>query len=493
MTSSHAALLQDAGPGANAELERKIASGTAWSFLGILIERLVAFGVFALVVRHLDAAEVGIVTLATVFIDLTLIVTNGSLPEAIVRHPAPTAESYDTAFWTTIGLGAAMTLGLGLLARPIAGFYGMPVLQRVLEVLSGAFLLTAFGAVHQARLTREFKFRALAARSVTATAVGGAVSVAMSIMGYGIWALVAQRLVTVAVSTVAMWLATAWLPGFRFRREEFRGLLAFGLRLTGSTLMLQLTSTITMLILGVAMDAAAVGYYRVAGRLYDMAHQFVIAPVTQVALAAFASVQTDDARFARLYARMTGVVSTLAIPAFFGMACLSGPLVRLVFGPHWGASAPVLAILCVGVLPLCVNIFVWPSVTARGAAGDALKFGCAQLGSSASFSLIAAPFGPAGVAVGNVLRGFVVLPYSLFLTGRHAHTGARALLAPLAAPTAAALVMAAGVLLMQRLLPLGTLGHLALGIPLGVALYGGVLFVLAPDRLREAVKTVRRR
>jgi O-antigen/teichoic acid export membrane protein len=484
-----------AGPGhAGRELDRKIASGTAWNFIGILAERLVAFGVFALVVRHLDASTVGIVTLATVFIDLTLILTHGGLPEALVRHPSPTSDTFDTAFWTNIGFGCAMTLGLAALAQPIAIIYATPMLATVLYVLSAAFILTALGTVHQARLTRGFHFRALAARSVAATAVGGAISVAMSLMGYGIWALVAQRLVTVAVSTVTLWLAARWLPGFGFRRKEFLSLTSFGIRLTGSTLLLQLTSTVTLLIIGYAMNNAAVGYYRVAGRLYDMVNQFVITPITQVALAAFASVQTDEARFARLYARMTGVVSLLAIPTFFGMAALAAPLVHLVFGPQWSMSAPILAILCLAALPVCINIFVWPALTAKGAATDVLKFGGVQLASSVLCSVIAAPFGPVAVAIGQVVRAYAVMPYSLFLTTRHAGTGAKALMMPLLLPTVAATLMAGGILVMRHFLPgAGVVESLGLGIPLGIALYGVVLMIVAPTRVRETIETMRRR
>ncbi|MGE0745898.1 MAG: lipopolysaccharide biosynthesis protein [Rhodospirillales bacterium] len=478
-------------PAAASGLERRIAAGTAWSFLGILSERLVAFVVFVLVVRNLSPAEVGIVTLAVVFIDLSLILTQGGMPEAIIRHEAPDETTFDTAFWTTVGLGAAMTAALCLAAGPIADFYATPALETVLYVLSAAFVTTALGAVHGARLTRAFRFRAVAARSMTATLVGGAAAVALSVAGYGLWALVVQRLATVALSTVFVWVAARWTPRLRFDRRQFGALAQLGVRLSMTTVVLQLTSSLTLLIIGAVMSNAVVGYYRVASRLFDVVVQFAVGPVSQVALASFAAVQSDPARLTALYARLTGAVSMISVAGFLALAALAEPLVRLTFGAEWTPSAPLLSIMCLVALPLCVNQFVHPLLTARGRGGDVLRFGLLQLSLSAAFTAVAAPFGAAAVAAAYAARGYAVLPYALRLTARHGGMTAAALLGRAAAPAAAAALMAAALFAAQRYVfpAYGPVGKLLACIPLGIAVYAVGILVLARPRLRELRET----
>ncbi len=477
-----------------AGLERKIASGAAWAFLAVLAERLVAFAVFVLVVRHLAPSDVGVVTLAGVFVDLTLILTQGGLPEAIVRHPSPRPETFNTAFWVNIAIATAMTTGLCLLSVPIAAIYAAPVLVPVLCVLSGSFLLTALGAVHQARLNRGLRFRALSARSMAATLIGGGAALALSESGHGIWALVAQRLVALAVSTISLWMATRWVPGISIDRTEMRALLGFGAKLSVGNLLLQLTSSVSLLIIGAAMSSAAVGYYRVAYRLYDVVNQFLVSPLSQVALAGLSAVQTDRLRFTTLYARMTSMVSVVAIAAFFGLAVLAAPAIRVIFGVDWAASAPILSILCLLGVPVCVNVFVWPALVARGAAGEVFRFSVVQLVTSVAFSLVAAPFGAAAVAIAQVVRAFSVLPYALLLTSRHVGIDARVVLQRLLPPTLAAICMAGSLYLLNRGIPNGSsaMRILLVNIPIGIVLYSGFMMIFAKRQLREVFRMLRR-
>jgi hypothetical protein len=68
------------------------------------------------------------------------------------------------------------------------------------------------------------------------------------------------------------------------------------------------------------------------------------------------------------------------------------------------------------------------------------------------------------------------------------------LLKAIAPPLAAALVMAAGVALaLAALPPMLPLATLALMVVLGVALYGGALQLIAPERIAEALRFARTR
>jgi hypothetical protein len=68
------------------------------------------------------------------------------------------------------------------------------------------------------------------------------------------------------------------------------------------------------------------------------------------------------------------------------------------------------------------------------------------------------------------------------------------LLVAIAPPLAAALVMAAGVALALAMLPpILPIAALALMVMLGVALYGGALQLIAPERIAEALRFARTR
>src|SRR5262249_7260088 len=155
--------------------------------------------------------------------------------------------------------------------------------------------------------------------------------------------------------------------------------------------------------------------YRVAGRVFDVVNQLVIAPVSQVALAAFATVQSHRESMGELYSRMVGAAALIGVATFFGLAALADPIITIIFGPVWAPSAPLLRIMCLLGLPLCISVFLWPALTALGRGDEALRFGILQLSVSTLFSALAAPFGAAAVAGAYVARGFAIAPYVLMV------------------------------------------------------------------------------
>ena len=111
------------------------------------------------VARFLTPREVGLVAMAIVFANLSLVITDAGFAAALVQEELSEADA-STAFWASAAIGVGMTaLGIGL-SWPIANLYGEPDVQVFLAVISGAILLSSLGIVQGALLTREIASRA---------------------------------------------------------------------------------------------------------------------------------------------------------------------------------------------------------------------------------------------------------------------------------------------------------------------------------------------
>lgn len=110
----------------------------------------------------------------------------------------------------------------------------------------------------------------------------------------------------------------------------------------------------------------------------------------------------------------------------------------------------------------------------------------------ASF-FIGSHFGIEGFAWGWLGGMGVLCSATVLLSGRIVGLTLSGLARAIAPPLTAALVMAAGVALVEALLPDGLppIGVLAVAVPLGMALYLGLLRLIAPDRLAEALRFAR--
>ncbi len=189
------------------------------------------------------------------------------------------------------------------------------------------------------------------------------------------------------------------------------------------------------------------------------------------------------------------LVMLVALPAYAGMAAVAHPLVAVLLGDKWGGVAPLLPILAIAMSMMTLQILFAPATNARGVPGVALKN--AIMGSvimPAAF-LIGSLWGLDGFAWGWVGGMAVLTSATVILSGRVVGLRMSALCRAIAPPLVASLVMAALVALTLMHLPadLPPLATLAIVATLGVALYAGLLNLIAPSRLKEALEFARNR
>lgn len=459
----------------------------AWVAVGNYANIVISFLIFVVLARLLSPVEFGIVAVASVFLDVLLVVARGGLPDAIVQKRDLTEEFADTAFWVSTGSGIFCCLVLFAMSTPIALIFKMPELTDVLKVLSFVFVIGALGAIHEGRLQREFGFKSLSVRGLVANLLSGALALWFAFHGYGVWSLVIQRVASSLAMLVVTWIAFPWRPRFRFNREAAGEQVKFGSKVFGTTLLLTLNNRIHELIAALFLSTADVGYLRMAWRCIDLAAQFSVIPLTAVALPTYSRLQHDPARLEQSYLHFITISSTLTYPALLGMAAVAPTLLPVVFGEQWGGAVPVLQILCLLAPPFVTNSFMWPLLVAVNKTWYGLMFTILQFVLGSALSFLTAPFGVIFIAISHVLRAFAVWPIGLRIMEKHGGVSARRTLLAVGMPFASALLMALCVLLLQRILPVGLPrgANLTISIVCGCALYLGFTAILAPDILRQ--------
>jgi O-antigen/teichoic acid export membrane protein len=155
-----------------------------------------------------------------------------------------------------------------------------------------------------------------------------------------------------------------WTPRFGdFRTVRAAGLLkaAVPFALVGALQMAY--SRFDSVLLKSLAGNAQVGYYGASAALLSyvqqMAHLFALAllPVMSATLRA--------ADFMRVFLRSVKAVLFAAFPVSVGGALLAGPIVRLLFGESFAASAPVLSVLLLSVVPFYLTVLVMNVLAVR--------------------------------------------------------------------------------------------------------------------------------
>ncbi|WP_223176270.1 lipopolysaccharide biosynthesis protein [Sphingobium xenophagum] len=473
---------------------KQITSSVGWSSLQIIVEQASLFLVFVILARLLDPTTFGIVAVAVIVSELGKVIASNGLATAVIQTCDLDEAAADTAFWTNFAVAILIGVVMIGMAIIVGGPWQQVQLANALAALAPVPFITSLGAIHAARNIRGFGYRALALRTLAANVIAGFVAILLAIGGYGIWALVAQRLIAESVLTIASWMIYPWMPRARFQPRSYHTLLTTGWHVTLTNLVFQLGSRVNEIVLTFALSYTAVGVIRIGFRLMDLTTQFAVRPFSSVALPALARVAHDRPRMAHQFHQIQMMSALVLTPAMVGLGLVADPLIPLVFGPQWTGVIPVTQVLSLMALPICLNQFATPVLTAVGRADVGFRIAIVQLLLGLFFCIIAAPYGATWVAIAYVTRAYITLPWVAFNLLRFAGVRPAVALRSVAPAVACSALMAIMVIPIDYWLlrDLAPVLRTAAKVAIGGGIFTLAALIFAGPKLKNAIQQLRR-
>ena len=475
-------------------LGHRVGTGAAWITLEMISVQVVSVIVFAVLAHFVGPRQFGLISISFVLIYASRWILFENIGNAVARKEHPTDLEFTTAFWMTLGVSVAGFAALELATLFVEDLFHAPGLSEVLRAMGVILVVMGLSRTHECWLKRHFHFQSLAVRSAIAAVVGGVAGIGGALMGWGVWALVAQQVVMALTAVICLWLASPWRPGLVFSRSAAREIALFARDMAGNSALNTFNESCDTLLVALFFGPESVGLYSTGKRLKLALHLVAAAPINGVAMPALAEVQGSDARLRQVLLTATALVFGIGTPIFLGTSAISRDAITLLFGERWAGSAPVLSLLAVGglfsiSLTYSNTVFaiknrqIW-SVGIGGVytlLSLAFFWGLKLIGSK----MIAAPF---------VLPFIVTFPVSIALMLRITGLGFadwfRMALPSLAAGT----LMWGGVAFLSPFGPgVPILMRLAGNIALGGLVYGGAFWLLGRRIVLDIVGTLRRR
>lgn len=326
-----------------------------WSVVDNLAQQALSFVIFALLARLLSPAEFGLLAIAHLVVQFVRMAVLDALAMPVLRGAAGDAQGLNPFDWlfslcalTSLLLAALMAL----LAAPVARGYGTPGLQPVLLGMSLVIVLYGLVRAHEARLLREGNFRLLAIRSMVSVGAGGLVALLLARQGAGAMALVGQQittgLVALGIAVAAEW--RVWRPRWLWSNALLRQHRAEMGRVGLSALLGYGKNNIDVAIVSLLLGSYSTGLYNLAKRVLSSVFLVIGASLGRVGVTRFVLEQDQPERLRQAYLQLLGLSLLLMLPVYTLTAQLAGPLVRLVFGPQWLASAALFGWLALAYL-----------------------------------------------------------------------------------------------------------------------------------------------
>lgn len=337
-------------------LEHKVVSGVVWSFAEKFLTMLVQMVVSIIVARRLMPEDFGVMAILTFFTSVALTIVDSGFSQTLIRKKEPSESDYRSVFAFNVVVALVLYFVLWALAAPIARFYGHSVISDVAPVLFLLLPINSLCVVQTVMFTREFRFKLLSNIVFAASLISGVVAVAMAVVGCGIWALVAQRLLQMGIKAIAFWWVRRWRVKGGVSLSALREMAPFSLRLLATDLIASIYNNVAQLFVGKMYSTTSLGYYSQAQKLKDLAVISTVQSVQGVTYPALSKLAADERKFADGYERIVRLLSFVLFPIMLGLVAVASDMFDVLLGERWMPTVPYFRIFALSgmVYPLAM-------------------------------------------------------------------------------------------------------------------------------------------
>lgn len=469
-----------------------IRRGVMWLFVGNTGAQIIGFLFGIILARILAPEDFGMLLTIQVFTGLVGFVAGGGMGQALVRAKDATVRDYHVVFTLQLVIGMVIYLLFYISAPTFAQWYERPLYEDLLRVSALSFLLRPFVNLPSNILHREMRFKERSLVGVLNLLISNTVAITMGMMGYGVWSLTVSGLAASFISIFVLCKLAAWAPRIDGDWRRARELANYGLLVSANDIVYYLRQQTTIFILSRAATASAVGLYNKADSLVMLPKRFVAGSVYEVLFRALARARDDLDLSRYLYFRSITLVAAYAFPLFIGLGFLAEPFVVTLYGEKWRAAAAPISVLVLASPFMILENLAGAVLAARDQLARELIAQIIVVLITAGAVTLSLDLGLVGVAMSVAIATIYASLHLHWLASKSLGTPMMAALKAFRAPLLLNAPMAAGLALMNWLLPPALdragLSYLVTMTVCGAALYASVFFFAPITALEPEVK-----
>jgi O-antigen/teichoic acid export membrane protein/peptidoglycan/xylan/chitin deacetylase (PgdA/CDA1 family) len=336
------------------------------SFIAQYVELLIHFLGVLVLARLLSPSETGTYSVAAVLMTVMHMFRDFGVVHYIIQERELTREKIASTMGVTLMLALAAAAVLAAGSSFAATFYDNPAIRDILLVMSLSFAISPFGSLLIGIFRRNVDFKAILYIRTVSALCHVAVALTLAFRGYGAislaWANFAGVLSYGIMANLLRPKNLPWLPRF----NNVRSILTFGgISSLGNAANTAGTS-IPDLVVGKLMSMSAVGYFSRATGLVLLFTRLISGALQPLVLPFFSQIRRDDKPLGAPYLQVVEQITVLAWPFFAVLGLLAYPVIHVLYGYQWDASAPLVPVLCLAGAISSLTMFATHAMVADG-------------------------------------------------------------------------------------------------------------------------------
>jgi len=342
-----------------------------------------------------DYGLIGMVVIVTNFVGMFQYL---GLSTATMRWSELNHQQVSTLFWVNVGMSGVIMLLTIASAPLLAWFYKEPRLIGITIGYAISILLTGLYIQHEAILSRQMRFTAIAIVEIAAHAIGFGLAIVAASQGARYWSLVINQLAMTLVTVIGVWTVCRWRPSLPVRRSGVRTMLSYGGNLTGYNVMTYLARNLDNALIGKFWGGYQLGLYSRAYQMLLTPMQQINAPLVAVAVPALSRLTDTPDRYRAAYLKILENIAMVTMPAVAFMIATSDWLVVFLLGVQWRESGRIFMLLGIAAIVQPISRTALWLFTTQGRSREMFKWGVIGAVIAIVSILVGLPWGAMGVA-----------------------------------------------------------------------------------------------
>lgn len=323
----------------------KLVHGIKWSAIERVFTQFIQLVIMIIMARILGPKAYGLVGMLSIFIAISQTLVDSGFSSALIRKKKVLERDYSTVFVCNFVISLFAYIILFICSRRISLFFNETELELIVKALGLVIVINSLTVVHKTRMTILMDFKTQSKISILSVLVSGVISIALALLGFGVWALVINALLNSLIGCFLYYIFSNWKPKINFSMRSFRCLFSFGSNLLIASLLNTTFDNIYQFAIGKYYSVMQVGYFSQAKTLTTVPTNTFSAIIQRVSYRYLTELRHDNDLLSIQYTKIIKYVAVIFFPLMTAFSFFSEPIIMIVLGGKWSVAAQYSSIM----------------------------------------------------------------------------------------------------------------------------------------------------
>lgn len=318
-----------------------------WKFTERLAVQGIQFIIQIVLARLLLPEHFGKIIVIMSLITVLSILVQFGFGSALIQKLDITQRDLSSVFYLTQIISFIIYFSLIIFGGRLNFLIEDVLLLEYLKYTSVLVLLSPYNMIQNTLIARNMNFKILFNAGFYSNLISGIISIALAYLGFNIWALIINKLLSQILNIIFIFLKIKWFPSLSFSIESIIELFQFGWKIGFGTFIDTFYQNGKNILIGRGLGVESLGYFNRAEQLPNLIINNINGPIQTVLFPAFSQSQNHRERVLELFTKFLHISLLLVVPVMFILALFAENIVIILFSEKWLPMVPIMQILAI--------------------------------------------------------------------------------------------------------------------------------------------------